>query len=657
MPSLTGDIINRVRRLPKPTSAAEALQPMFEAVSNAMHAVDDLGRPGRIDVTITLGAKPSEHVITVLDTGVGLDPDRFDAFLTTDTDFKSNRGGKGIGRLLWLDAFESISVDSIYEHDGKLFRRVFNFVLAKNEQVQGEIVEELEEGSAASGTGITLRGLRGTAYQEKFPSRPETIVRHFGSHFLAEFILGQSRPVHLTVGDETVEFPGAIKDLLIEERGRSEIDAGEFGALAIDHFVFDKAASSDFDGNHQLHLVANGRTVTTRKVDGLLGVGRFGESARAVYHGCVQGDFLDERVNQERTNFNFSEAVADEITKVCARAISEEALEDEVKAFDSSRLTTMNEFLQKYPSFGFASPEELLEKTPKNAVKPEQFAQALIPTRIRRDTERDRRVQEVVNKLGTGEALSGDFAELVRAAADDVKAEEQRQLTEYVLRRKLVLDVMELLISRVRERTGQDDFHLEETLHQFICPMRVRGDDPKRIETSDHDLWVVDERLTFATYFASDVPISQLVGEAQSTERPDVVIWDKIHGLGVEGEDPLKRVLLIEFKKPGREDYSERYSPLNQVSRYLNQLEKGEIEGLNRQRVRVAPDCVFYCYVIADIVGALDIHTSTWKTTADGRGRWTELSGKFRGSIEVIEWRDLIGDARARNAAFIKLAS
>ncbi|MDR6852684.1 hypothetical protein J2Y54_002204 [Sphingomonas sp. BE123] len=73
--------------------------------------------------------------------------------------------------------------------------------------------------------------------------------------------------------------------------------------------------------------------------------------------------------------------------------------------------------------------------------------------------------------------------------------------------------------------------------------------------------------------------------------------------------------------------------------------------------MRVAPDCVFYCYVVADIVGALDIHTSTWKTTADGRGRWTELSGKFRGSIEVIEWRDLIGDARARNAAFIKLAS
>jgi len=50
---------------------------------------------------------------------------------------------------------------------------------------------------------------------------------------------------------------------------------------------------------------------------------------------------------------------------------------------------------------------------------------------------------------------------------------------------------------------------------------------------------------------------------------------------------------------------------------------------------------------------ALDIHTSGWKTTANGRGRWIELSGKYRGSIEVIEWRDLIKDARMRNAAFL----
>lgn len=44
------------------------------------------------------------------------------------------------------------------------------------------------------------------------------------------------------------------------------------------------------------------------------------------------------------------------------------------------------------------------------------------------------------------------------------------------------------------------------------------------------------------------------------------------------------------------------------------------------------------------------------ETTADGRRRWTELNGQFRGSIEIIAWRDLVSYARARNAAFIELA-
>jgi hypothetical protein len=114
--------------------------------------------------------------------------------------------------------------------------------------------------------------------------------------------------------------------------------------------------------------------------------------------------------------------------------------------------------------------------------------------------------------------------------------------------------------------------------------------------------------------------------------------------------------MLVEFKRPGRPSYEERYSPLNQVSRYLTELAGNHVESFDRERVRVAPDCVFYCYIVADIVGDLDIHTSTWRTTANGRGRWMELSGKFRGTIEVIDWKDLISDARSRNHAFIHAA-
>ena len=136
----------------------------------------------------------------------------------------------------------------------------------------------------------------------------------------------------------------------------------------------------------------------------------------------------------------------------------------------------------------------------------------------------------------------------------------------------------------------------------------------------------------------------------------DLFVFDRLHGLGLGSEEPLRRVMLVEFKKPGRKEYDERYSPMNQISRHASQLKAGSIENFKNERVRVTDDCVFYCYVIADIVGNLELHTSGWRTTANGRGRIIDLSGKHRGMIEIIEWRDLLTDARMRNLAFVHAA-
>ncbi|MGE4045719.1 MAG: ATP-binding protein [Acetobacteraceae bacterium] len=661
MTEMIGDIVNRVRRLPKPTNAAEALQPLFEAVSNAMHATEDLFgkaesvKRGRITIDIKNLKTPTNVEIIITDNGIGLDDERFKAFCKTDTDFKASRGGKGVGRLLWLDAFERINVTSVYQDNGKRHKRSFRFQLTPREQITEEKISTVAD-DVPLGTIIKVVGLRGHAYATKFPSRPVNLIRHFGSHFIGEFIFGQSPQINMAIDDNSATFPADVGKLMVEDRGRAVIATDQFGELQLSSFICSRAASADFDGFHQLHFLADGRTVATRKIDGLLGIGRFG-AGEYVYHGCVSGEFLNERVNQERTHFNFDESVSEEIAKACAQSVRENALQGEIEQFDGGRLEAIGEFLDEYPSFAFESPEDLLSRTPKNASRPEQFAQALIATRIRRDIERRKEVQKIVNTLSGEAEIPADFAEAVRHAAEGVKAEEQRQLTEYVLRRKMVLDVMDVLIRRVRAMaSGKDDHHLESTLHQFICPMRIRGDDPKRVEQSDHDLWVIDERLAFAKYFASDVPFNQIIAESQSDERPDLVLFDRLHGLGLDDEEPLKRVMLVEFKKPGRKEYTERYSPMNQISRYLNELVSGKIEKFNRDRIRIADDCIFYCYVVADIVGNLDIDTSSWRTTANGRGRWMELSGKYRGTIEVIEWKDIIGDARSRNRAFINAA-
>ncbi|CAM3045396.1 ATP-binding protein [Sphingomonas zeae] len=118
MPALTPNIENRVRKLPKPSNATQSLQPLFEAVSNAMFAIedefDDRVSEGRIDISVSHLSDPAKITIEVADDGIGLDQERYGAFCTIDTDFKRSKGGKGVGRLFWLDAFDGITIESGY---------------------------------------------------------------------------------------------------------------------------------------------------------------------------------------------------------------------------------------------------------------------------------------------------------------------------------------------------------------------------------------------------------------------------------------------------------------------------------------------------------------------------------------------------------------
>lgn len=135
MTSLRPNLVKRIERLPKPTNVAGAMQPLFEAISNAIHSTqarfgDAVSTSGRVVVTVSTDRKKENVWATVEDNGVGLDAKNWDAFTTTDTDNKIQSGGKGVGRLLWLDCFNGITVDSVFESDGGYARRKFDFVLA-----------------------------------------------------------------------------------------------------------------------------------------------------------------------------------------------------------------------------------------------------------------------------------------------------------------------------------------------------------------------------------------------------------------------------------------------------------------------------------------------------------------------------------------------
>lgn len=77
----------------------------------------------------------------------------------------------------------------------------------------------------------------------------------------------------------------------------------------------------------------------------------------------------------------------------------------------------------------------------------------------------------------------------------------------------------------------QDDnrYCSEETLHSIICPMRYTSDE---LQFEEMNLWIIDDRLAYHTFLASDKLMKSLpVLDTSVEKRMDVAIFDQVFSL------------------------------------------------------------------------------------------------------------------------------
>jgi hypothetical protein len=112
--------------------------PMFEAVVNSLQAIEDCGKPPKTisvevmrepgNLTLDDGFTPGPVTgFAVSDTGIGFTTENLDSFYTADSSRKAARGGKGLGRFVWLKAFSYAEIESHYQQDEKMYERSFRF--------------------------------------------------------------------------------------------------------------------------------------------------------------------------------------------------------------------------------------------------------------------------------------------------------------------------------------------------------------------------------------------------------------------------------------------------------------------------------------------------------------------------------------------------
>jgi hypothetical protein len=117
-----------------PLQYVHGLLTLFEAVVNSIHSIDEAGIPtlrGKIVIEILRseqaefsfnntekkrGPETQKEIIgfKVTDNGIGFNDDNMDSFRTLDSDYKADKGCRGVGRLMWLKAFNKVNVTSPY---------------------------------------------------------------------------------------------------------------------------------------------------------------------------------------------------------------------------------------------------------------------------------------------------------------------------------------------------------------------------------------------------------------------------------------------------------------------------------------------------------------------------------------------------------------
>jgi hypothetical protein len=134
-----------------------------------------------------------------------------------------------------------------------------------------------------------------------------------------------------------------------------------------------------------------------------------------------------------------------------------------------------------------------------------------------------------------------------------------------------------------------------------------------------------------------------------SAKRPDLFIYDRklIYG---EGDQPISSIIVVEFKRPERDDYTQDDNPV------LQSLELVELirDGKWGRKISVSNERIpAFCYVISDItpslkkvLGAVDAIP-----TPDNQGYYG-FHKTYAAYYEVMDYNKLLGDAKKRNRIF-----
>ena len=658
-------IINELNMSPE-----DVMYPIFETVVNSIQAIkerfDDV-KQGKITVEVERDITQMDlfnkyenypiKSITIKDNGIGFTSANCHSFEYAHSTKKISIGGKGIGRFAILSIFNSICIDSIIK--GSDINQRVSFSLTRKEGLTDPVYENTKNSIC---TTIVLNDLNPNFRKESSRYSHEKIADSVLSHCLLYYLNNDAPNIEIVENNMIINLSNQFspKDF-VKHTITETIKEKKF----IWYFVKDERANY-----HELCLCGHNRKVKGKRIDKIYPIfsSPAEDSGQLFYYKVyVVSPYLDSRVNMSRNEFNFprvknedDEEQKEELDLnvqklIIEKDIDEKTIEVIKRLFPilvNDRIQTVQKKVCSFLSsddgleYRHLELDETFYASLSDNIDEKDLDDALHTYQYKKSKEARKKRDKLFKRDYSNKE---DYQKLLKEVVDTATQEGYCRLAQYVSHRKTIIQLLEKYLEWSEENNNYEE---EEVLHNLIYTM---GGNQDTIPYDKHNLWLLDDRLTYHRYIYSDKMIkSHIPAEGSSSKKEtDLAIYDNPFYYGEKNDySEINSVVIFEFKRPNRTVTYEDFS--KQMREQITGVQEGKLKDYNNANVFVGGATPIYYYYV------VDANTySSLKNNAKFEG-FDETPYKsmmrMRGGVyqEILTYQTILVNAKRRNKIFFK---
>ncbi len=660
-------------------SESDVLFPFFEAVVNSIQSIHEIQKQGskkqgevsifieRDRQELSLFEKEGNYPIMsikIVDNGIGFnDSNYYDGFLKSHSTKKQNLGGKGLGRFTMLSVFDHIKIKSVYKEsldDKDLWLR--SFELSRKDGLIAN--DPILSNSGNCTTEIILSDVNYKFKQATAKYCQEDIADSILEHCLLYYLGNEAPLIRIVENDEAINLT-------------NQFNPTDF----VKHKIEDKILKYDFTcyfiknnklKAHEYLLCAHNRKVRGKRIDKIFPI----FTSKIVNKGedCwlqiyVVSNYLDEKVNMSRNEIIFPKIQEDSENEDGVLKFDDEhrtvVVEKDIDNFVIKGLEDKyQEIIEKRRDFlrhkvsNYMNSDEGMEY---RTLDIDNDFLATIP-----DTADDKKLDDVLHEhhykkrkelkkkrerlLQKDFSRRKDYQSLLNDVVSLITKEGNLKLGQYVAHRKTIIELFSKYLDWCEENNNYAE---EATLHNLIFAM---GGSHENTPYDSHNLWLLDDRLSFHRYIYSDKAVGKhqpKKGKTKSRLETDLAIYDVPYTYGEKTEyDEVASAVIFEFKRPDRPLTYDEFS--KQMGSQIEAVNAGKVIDKNGQHVTTSEATPVFYYYVCD-VNAYNSLKSRAKIEGFRETPYRSLMRLVENIyIEIMTYQTLLVNSRRRNKAFFK---